>query len=161
MMKWQQTVLIHFFGQLKPGRGSAEKVEEAYCPLLMEQEIVSFHSWICSLSCMERTAGRDVPSQWREHLGLSTLSWSHPGRLQGCPCQAAGWYLPPPQLQRTHGMSSTSPHRGCGVAVTVAFVEGQVEDGVFQAPRLMVAAHFGAMRRRRKFAVQSWSWDME
>lgn len=43
-MKWQQTVLIHFFGQLKPGWGSAEKVEEACCPLLKEQEIVRFHS---------------------------------------------------------------------------------------------------------------------
>lgn len=44
MMKWQQTVLIHFFGQSKPGRGRAEKVEEACCPLLIEQEIVHFHS---------------------------------------------------------------------------------------------------------------------
>lgn len=29
MMKWQQAVLIHFFSLLKPGWGSAEKVEEA------------------------------------------------------------------------------------------------------------------------------------
>lgn len=88
---------------------------------------------------MERTAGRDVPSRWREHLGLSTLSL----------------VLTPPQLQTvTHELL-----RGCGAAATAAFVEGQVEDGVFQAPSLGAAAHFGARRKRRKrkFAVQSWS----
>lgn len=71
---------------------------------------------------------------------------------------AAGLSLPscrmgpsPPQLQRAAGLSCPSPHRGHGAAVTAAFVEGQEEDGAFQAPSLVVATNFGA-GRRRKFA---------
>lgn len=50
-------------------------------------------------------------------------------------------------------MSSVLPSRGCEMAVSVAFVEGQVEGGVFQAYRLVVATYFGERGRKRKFAV--------
>lgn len=41
-------------------------------------------------------------------------------------------YLPAPRtVKSAHGMSSVLPSRGCGMAVSVAFVERQVELGGF------------------------------
>lgn len=56
-------------------------------------------------------------------------------------------------VKNTHGMSSTLPSRDYGMAVSVAFVRGQVEDRGFQAYRLVIAACFGERGKRRKFAV--------
>lgn len=73
------------------------------------------------------------------------------------PCHIQATYTTPAAESLWHELHFAS--QGLWGGITVVFVKAQVEDRVFQAPSLVVAAHFGA--RRRKFAIQSWSWDTE